>query len=161
MGATIITAKMDVQSFEKLNLLREKYFPKDRNFLQAHITLFHKLPESFDLKFMTLPTTPLPIEFTQPYFMGFGTAIEARSPELSQLRTQIKNQVSDVLTRQDHQLKKFHVTIQNKVPADQAKTFFHDFKNQWTPFSGEIVGLLIHEYLDGPWRLKEELLFEK
>ncbi len=159
MGATIITAKMDDESFQKLNSLRQKHFPKQRNFLQAHITLFHKLPESFDLDPTNLPTQPLPAEFTEPYFMGFGTAIEVRCPKLSELRAQMKNEFSEILSRQDLKLKKFHVTIQNKVPANQAKAFFQDFKSQWSPFSGEIIGLLIHEYLDGPWRLKKELLF--
>lgn len=40
----IVTAKMDTDSFEFLDNLRQMYFAHERNLLSAHITLFHHLP---------------------------------------------------------------------------------------------------------------------
>ena len=39
----VLTAEMDALSFAWLDALRREYFPEERNFLSAHLTLFHKL----------------------------------------------------------------------------------------------------------------------
>ena len=39
----ILTAEMDEDSFGWLDRLRRRYFPPERNFLPAHLTLFHLL----------------------------------------------------------------------------------------------------------------------
>jgi hypothetical protein len=44
MSPLILTLEMDTHSFEILDALRKKHFPPERNVLDAHITLFHKLP---------------------------------------------------------------------------------------------------------------------
>jgi hypothetical protein len=40
----ILTLKMDERSQERFDRLRERHFPPERNYLNAHLTLFHKLP---------------------------------------------------------------------------------------------------------------------
>jgi len=39
----ILTAEMDDDSFAWLAGLRRRHFPPERNFLPAHLTLFHRL----------------------------------------------------------------------------------------------------------------------
>jgi hypothetical protein len=39
----ILTAEMDDDSFAWLNGLRRAHFPVERNFLPAHLTVFHRL----------------------------------------------------------------------------------------------------------------------
>ncbi len=39
----ILTLKMDDRSQERFDRLRELYFPPERNYLSAHLTMFHKL----------------------------------------------------------------------------------------------------------------------
>ena len=40
----ILTLTLDETLAQTLNQLREAHFPKERNFLAAHLTLFHALP---------------------------------------------------------------------------------------------------------------------
>jgi hypothetical protein len=40
----ILTLQMDERSQERFDRLRELHFPPERNYLSAHLTLFHKLP---------------------------------------------------------------------------------------------------------------------
>jgi hypothetical protein len=40
----ILTLQMDESSQEHFDRLREIHFPPERDYLQAHLTLFHKLP---------------------------------------------------------------------------------------------------------------------
>jgi hypothetical protein len=44
MEPLILTLRMDDLSQQGFNRLREEHFPKARNFIPAHLTLFHKLP---------------------------------------------------------------------------------------------------------------------
>src|SRR5687768_4540855 len=40
----VLTLEMDGESFRRLNELRSRFFPPERNFVPAHVTLFHRLP---------------------------------------------------------------------------------------------------------------------
>jgi hypothetical protein len=40
----ILTLKMDRESFSRFEGLRQAHFPPHRNFIPAHLTLFHHLP---------------------------------------------------------------------------------------------------------------------
>ncbi|UOQ67702.1 2'-5' RNA ligase family protein [Hymenobacter volaticus] len=42
--ALILTLALDAKSQEFFNELRKQHFPSERNFLAAHLTLFHHLP---------------------------------------------------------------------------------------------------------------------
>jgi hypothetical protein len=54
-----------------------------------------------------------------------------------------------------------HITIQNKVPATDAKDLLETLKTSSHPLSATATGLQLWEYLDGPWRLLEEFAFVK
>jgi hypothetical protein len=43
-GPLILTLSLDKASHQFLTGLRQKYFPPHRNFLSAHVTLFHAIP---------------------------------------------------------------------------------------------------------------------
>ncbi len=40
----ILTLQLDERSFAFFDEQRRRYFPKERNFIPAHLTLFHALP---------------------------------------------------------------------------------------------------------------------
>ena len=44
MEPLILTLRMDELSQQGFDRRREEHFPKARNFIPAHLTLFHKLP---------------------------------------------------------------------------------------------------------------------
>lgn len=118
MEATyILTAEMDDDSFAWLDALRRKHFPPERNFLPAHLTMFHRLSlaQTIRLKELELPSGPIKVSFDTPLALGFGVAISVSSLPLARLRAAARAVVSGEFSRQDGQRWRPHVTIQNKV----------------------------------------------
>ncbi|WP_245412237.1 2'-5' RNA ligase family protein [Notoacmeibacter ruber] len=85
------------------------------------------------------------------FFMGFGCAYRIESESLSMLRQRLAERFSPWLTRQDRQPFRPHITIQNKVAADEAKAFFGKLKAGFAPFKAKAVSLLLWRYHGGPW----------
>lgn len=163
----IVTLKPDNSTFEFFNGLRQKYFPPERNFLSAHITLFHHLPgEMIDeiseyLVKIASEQNEFPLIFPRVRFLGKGTAIEIESTELILLRRKLAGEWNEFLTNQDKQKFQPHITIQNKVAPDEAKILFEETKNNWETKQGIAVGLQVWHYCNGPWELANEFKFSK
>jgi 2'-5' RNA ligase len=162
----ILTLKLDQQTFSYFDQLRQQHFPRERNVLPAHITLFHKLPGDQALTIQeTLQTicshTPvLSLTFSTVRFLGQGVAIEVNCPNLVQLRQQLANGWSSWLTRQDQQGYRPHITIQNKTTPDNARQLYDQLSKNWTPLTGYGEGLLLWYYKGGPWELAGEFAFD-
>lgn len=162
----ILTLKLDASTFAVLNNLREAHFPPERNFLAAHITLFHALPGDQELAITQtledtcLETPGLALNLPKPRFMGRGVAVEVHSPALVQLRQELATTWQAWLTPQDQQGYRPHVTIQNKVSAEQARQLYQQLQSQWQPLAATGEGLLLWRYLGGPWELLQEFPFQ-
>lgn len=163
----IVTAKMDEETQVFFDRLRQKYFPPERNFLSAHITLFHHLPaemifeiEDF-LERIASDQETFALNFSSVRFLGRGTAIEIESPALSDLRAKLAVYWHGVLTNQDKQKFRPHITIQNKVAPIEAKILFEETKNNWKPKKGTVIGLQLWHYRGGPWESVKEFYFKK
>lgn len=163
----ILTLKLDPKSFDFFNQLRQQYFPPERNFLPAHITLFHALPsEQLEeiqqlLKECANQTPLLSLTFPKLRFLGRGVALEVDCPELIHLRQQLADRWQDELTRQDQQRYHPHITIQNKVSPNEARSVYEQLATDWQPCTGCSEGLLLWYYKGGPWELVEEFAFQK
>ncbi len=161
----IITAKIDAASFDFFDDLRRRYFPPERNFLSAHITLFHHLPGDEiaavekNLAEIVSERPPIKLDFPGVRFLGRGTAVEITAPELIALRTKLANGWQEFLTAQDQQKFKPHITVQNKTEPAQAKITYENLKTEWQSRTGTAVGLQLWHYLGGPWRLANEFIF--
>ena len=161
----IITAKMDALSFDIFDELRRRHFPPERNFLSAHITLFHHLPGEQisivenDLKNTVSGYAKISLNFSSVRFLGRGTAIEIDAPELVVLRANLAAKWREFLTPQDRQKFKPHITVQNKTEPDAAKILYEKLKVGWQNRMGDAIGLQLWHYLGGPWRLGEEFGF--
>src|ERR1700761_4579300 len=119
----ILTAEIDEGSFAWLDGLRRRHFPPERNFLPAHLTLFHRLSlaQAAGPRLLELPREPLALHFDGILFLGFGVALRARSAELEQLRSDARSKMGGEFSRQDSQPWKPHVTIQNKASSQAAR----------------------------------------
>lgn len=163
----IVTAKMDADSFDYFNHLRQKYFPVARNFLSAHITLFHQLPSEQlieierTLKEVASRQYEFPLFFPKVKFFGQGSGIEVESTELISLQVKLANRWSDYLTAQDKLNFQPHITVQNKVPPEAARKSFEELKNIWETRRGKAIGLQLWNYQGGPWQLANEFSFYK
>lgn len=161
----ILTAKMDNHAQRFFNEKRRAHFPPDRNYLDAHITLFHKLPADQleqirnDLNISLGNITPMQACASYIFFMGFGSAYEIECPALTDLHASLAQHWQNWLSPQDAQKFKPHITFQNKVPADAAKAIYADEQQKFTPFDFEIIGLALYYYDGGPWEHIDDILF--
>lgn len=155
----ILTLKMDERSQEYFDSLRERHFPRERNYLSAHLTLFHKLPGehgvavSADLQELCQHQPPFTLKVTGLRSLGRGVAYELTSPELMALRLALVERWGPRLGAQDRQGFKPHVTVQNKVSPERARTLYAQLQKGFSPFEVGGAGLSLWRYLDGPWEL--------
>ena len=161
----ILTLGLESRAFDTLDALRRQHFPPERNLLAAHLTLFHALPpehaRAIGARLRSVASaTPAPrLRFAQPRWLGRGVAIDVEAPELAQLRGQLAAAWAPWLTPQDRQGYRPHVTIQNKVPPEQARRLHAELAASWVPFESVGAGLLLWRYLGGPWEPAGEFAF--
>lgn len=161
----ILTLKLDETTFVALDQLRQQHFPPARNFLSAHVTLFHALPGeerqniAEALRQLAQATPEPKLVFPNLLFLGGGVAVVVESPELVKLRKQLATDWQVWLSRQDRQGYRPHVTIQNKVEASEARQLYAQLSEDWQPLYGHGEGILLWRYLGGPWQLEEEFCF--
>jgi hypothetical protein len=83
----ILTARISDSDLEPFNLLRQKHPPSDRNFLTAHLTMFHRLPGGFMARIVehlievTDGHTPIAAEVSGLPHLGAGVAFTIASPD--------------------------------------------------------------------------------
>ena len=167
LAPLILTLKIDKASFEFFDKLRREHFPPERNFLSAHVTLFHHLPGaelesiSRNISEVSAEIAPFPLEFTRWRFLGKGSAMTIESPALLSLRAQLAKLWSESLTAQDRQKFQPHITVQNKVMPDEARTLYEQFSANWQIKAGTAEGLSLWHYVAPRWKLEKEFSFEK
>lgn len=155
----IATATMGAADQRFFNALRAAHFPPERNRLAAHITLFHQLPPScldeLDrlLRRIAADTPPPAAMLREVYSLGQGVAFRIESPELLAIRARIADHFAGMLTAQDQGTPRLHITVQNKVPAAEARTLLAELASDFRPRPLAITGLAAHHYRGGPWEL--------
>ena len=161
----ILALKMDAASQEHFDRLREAHFPPERNYLRAHLTLFHALPGEHaqsiasDLQEVCRSRGPIILEATGLRFLGKGVAYDLRSPEFVALRRELANHWAHWLSRQDSHRIKPHVTVQNKVSPKRARALYNELQTSFIPFQVTGEGLSLWRYLGGPWELAGSFTF--
>ncbi len=161
----ILTLDLDSASAQRFESLRRVHFPPKRNFLPAHVTLFHALPGEHqeaaldELGGLCARTAPFAVRFPCLRRLGHGVAAELAAPELLVLHQRLAACWRFWLTPQDAQPQQPHMTIQNKVTPNEAQALFEDLSAVWTVPDGQAFGLRLWRYLGGPWALVEALSF--
>jgi 2'-5' RNA ligase len=162
----ILTLKLDQDTSAYFDRLRQQYFPPQRNFLSAHLTFFHALPGDQErdvqqvLRQVCGLTPQLKLTFPSIRFLGRGVAVEVSCVELLQLQNELARHWREGLTRQDQQVFRPHITVQNKVTAERARQLYEQLSGEWQPLEGRGEGLLLWYYQGGPWELVKEFPFE-
>lgn len=153
----ILTLHLDKASFHFFDHLRQRYFPPERNFLKAHLTLFHHLPHTAEIIAQLAAcaketTGPLQLHVTGLMKLGGGVAYRIESTELTQLHRKLQQLWQPLLTAQDRQPLRPHVTVQNKVPPAEALKLYDELVADFKPFAVFGQGLCLWEYQNGPWQ---------
>jgi 2'-5' RNA ligase superfamily len=153
----IITAQMGKTDQAWANGLRRTLFPPERNFLDAHITLFHHLPPSHLAEIKSRLATlagecPPPVaDLTEVMMLGRGVAYRVESPELLSIRDELAEEFRGLLIPQDQARPRLHITVQNKVDPAIAKALHAELSAAFRPRALAISGLAAHYYRGGPW----------
>ncbi|MDY8109852.1 2'-5' RNA ligase family protein [Fulvimarina sp. 2208YS6-2-32] len=161
----ILTVKFDDPGFERFQRMRKAHFPAAKNYIPAHLTLFHHLPgDRIDAVIAHLVEVasrqrPIPCRVSGLRFLGKGIAYEVDCHELERLRADLAGHFYDALTAQDRQRIKPHVTIQNKADPVAARTLYDVLESDFEPFPFEVTGLLLWRYRGGPWDPAGEFSF--
>jgi len=166
LAPLIITLALDEGAFSFFNNLRKKYFPAERNHLEAHLTLFHALPAGEPSLLPTIAQTAahqsrISLSVTGPAFLGNGVAYKLESQALMQLHHSLQSAWKQWLTPQDQQRLWPHVTVQNKVPAVQARVLLEELTQAFSPFTAYGTGLQVWVYRGGPWEALTTYPFTK
>ncbi len=158
LAPIIVTAQMGAADQAWADRLRTAHFPPERNQLAAHITLFHHLPSSLlpELKdrmrnFVQGP--PPGARLADLMSLGNGVAFRIESPALIALRDALVEAFHGLLTPQDRQTPRLHITVQNKVDAKTARALLDELSADFAPRPLIIAGLAAWHYRGGPWEL--------
>lgn len=161
----ILTLGMDAASFGLFDALRRAHFPPERNFIPAHLTLFHHLPgERGDdvaaaLAAACAEEAPIDLAATGLRPLGRGVAFDLEAPRLLALRRRLAELWAPWLTAQDRAGFRPHVTVQNKVTPPEARALLERLRAGFAPFPVRGDGLLLWRYLGGPWEPAGEFPF--
>ena len=161
----ILTLAIDEPSFAFFDEKRRDHFPPERNFIPAHLTLFHHLPGEYitEIREVLGQRSSLQrrfqLEVTNLRSLGRGVAYTLQSDELTELRSGLAQQWAPWLTPQDRQKHQPHVTVQNNVDPQRARALLLDLSAAFVPFQATGIGLDLWWYRGGPWEKVQRFSF--
>ena len=155
-GALILLASLGRADFARLDALRRRHYPADRNRVPAHLTLFRSLPPSAedeirrDLIQISSHSAPQAVEQGLIRLDG-GVAVRVRSDGLDRIREDLALGFHGLLSAQDRGGWIPHVTIQNRVEPHVARTLLHLLEKDFRPRPLRMAGLELVRYVDSEW----------
>jgi len=152
----IVTALLGGEDQAWFDRQRQAYFPPERNFLSAHLTMFHHLPPSLEsevrqrLGEASWEGAPA-ARVAGLISLGRGVAYRIDSADLEAVRAHLADIWQGVLTPQDLAGWRPHVTIQNKVDPTDARALLTKLEADFRPRPLAIIGYAAWWYRGGPW----------
>ena len=153
----LVTAELPPDVLAWADGLRKAHFPPDRNKLRAHVTLFHALPPSVEEELrQTLgelsAASPPEASISGLMKLGSGTALAIDSAAMLELHGIVAERMHGLMTRQDAQPLRLHVTIQNKVTSREARALQDQLGATLQTRNFQFQGFGLYAYEDGLWR---------
>lgn len=161
----ILTARISDGDLKPFNRLRQEHFPPDRNFLAAHLTMFHRLPGEYKEQVVQCLIEVAAGQFSITAHVsglrhiGAGVAYTIASPELQAIHAKLRGAFMPWLGGQDMQKWQPHITIQNKASKLAADALHAALMEKFRPHTIEITGLDLWRYLGGPWQHETSATF--
>ncbi|RSK34024.1 2'-5' RNA ligase family protein [Hymenobacter metallilatus] len=161
----ILTLTLNPEAQQHFTHLRRLHFPPSRNYLEAHVTLFHHLPGAelaavhHTLKELAATVPVLPLHLSGVRFLGNGVAYSLDSPPLLQLHRALQSTWAEWLTPQDRQPLRPHITVQNKVAPAVAKALHEQLQRDFEPQVLQGTGITVWAYRGGPWQQLAQVPF--
>ena len=161
----ILTLVLDDAAQAWFDALRRRYFPPERLVVGAHCTLFHALPGLREADIVrhaaacAAACAPLPVDVDGVRFLGRGAAFFLRVAGGAALRRDLATPFAAALSAQDRAGWRPHVTIQNKVSAEEARRTVAQLATLLPPAPIVARGVAVWRYLGGPWQHVASLPF--
>lgn len=156
-GPFIVTAELPPDVLAWADSLRRAHFSPERNWLKAHVTLFHAFAPSLrdELRgvLARIVGEHAPPKAVQDGLMnlGRGTALAITSPAMLEIRQEIADHFHGALTAQDSHKPRLHITIQNKVTGDMARALQAELAPNLLRREFVFTGLGLHIYRNPHW----------
>ena len=154
----IVTAELPADILAWADNLRQRHFPPERNWLKAHVTLFHAFAPSLReelrgvLAQMAASFAPPKASIEGLMSLGKGTALAIHSPSLLAIRARVADHFHGALTAQDQHRPRLHITIQNKVAPELARGLQTELAPSLQRRDFVFSGLGLHLYLGPHWQ---------
>lgn len=161
----VLTAELPPDLHRWATELRQRHYPVERNFLAAHVTLFHALPARIEDELRGLLArlagefAPPPARLDGVMNLGRGTALRIASPAMLDLRAHVAEHFRGLLTAQDGHPPRLHVTIQNKVSPSLATALQSELAGMVPARDFAFPGLALFRYRGGPWEAVRRFAF--
>lgn len=161
----VLTFCLDEASQARLDAWRARYFPAERNYLKAHLTVFHQLPGqqisqiSQQLEEFAAEQETISIEFSRLITRQGFVGIAIDSQLIHEARSKLSSMFGTLLRAQDKQGYKPHVTITNLGSPRDAMSCMAEMEKIFLPWEGEVKGLNLYHYRGGPWELERTFAF--
>lgn len=152
----IITLSLDKLSQDYFTELRNQYYPRYCNHLDAHLTLFHHLPADLpgieEILQTAVKRNIIDLLVSGVHNTGNGVSFTVVSEELLQLHKELQLLFDPHLCTKDRAELRPHITVQHRVTAYKAKQTEEILMKDFEPFSIQGIGLATWLYMKGPWR---------
>ena len=152
----LLTAELPPDVLAWADGLRRAHFPPDRNRLRAHVTLFHALPHTVEAELLQVlgdlaACAPPPARITGLMKLGGGTALAVECRDVVELHGMIAERMHGLMTRQDQQPLRLHITIQNKVTGEAARQLQAELGPVLDLRRFRFAGFGLYAWEDGLW----------
>jgi 2'-5' RNA ligase len=158
----ILTLQLDTEAQAHFERLRQRHYPAALNQIAAHLTLFHKLPDTREVAEAVEDAAARPgfaMRVTGLRALGRGVAYTLESTDLQVLHAGLAAEFADHLSAQDRQRFWPHVVVQNKATPEQARTLKAELEQAFRGFEVLATGLQLWRYVGGPWELRRSYPF--
>lgn len=166
-GAILILAVLPPDILGWADCLRRAHYPPERNRLPAHVTLFHGLPPSAEgevharLKSIAATTPPVEAKITGVMDLGGGTALKVESTGVVAIHAELAEQLHGIVQQQDLRPLQLHITLQNKVPEQEARKLQAQLAGQRIDRSFRFTGLSTHRWDGDLWQFERSWPFRR
>ena len=162
-NSLIITLKIDDASQTFFNEKRKQYYPAYANFVDAHITLFHKLPSDKEIVYETLEqlykTDIFHMQVVGIKNIENFVAYDLASPTLQAIHAQMQTVFANMLNEKDKDKLWPHITVHNKATNYKAFKTHQKLLEDFVSFSITAIGFTSWLYAKKRWIKKEDYLF--
>ncbi|KAI0182834.1 hypothetical protein EV127DRAFT_41280 [Xylaria flabelliformis] len=163
----VLTLKTDPAHQKRMSELRTRYFPPHLLKVDAHITLFHALPESLksivisDLSSLCAKISPFDIRAAKPFRMGRGVGVHVSGlAPVEKLCAELQTRWDGHLTPQDRNKFRGHYTLMNKVDDREIiDKCLVELESDFAGCEGLATGLDLWRYDRGWWQYERDFEF--